>query len=126
MNKYQKLLDHAIELGIPVIAKNKIRDYDGCYNSITRTITITLENGKRETVYTLAHELGHAYYNHGIIGTKYSHNKDLYEETMKNEIEAWNYAIKLAKKWKFDNKSFREHIKWALVSAEHELRKVYF
>jgi hypothetical protein len=54
-------------------------------------------------VYTLAHELGHAHYRHGFA---YYEDHELYDGILDEEIAAWNYAGKLAKKFGFFNACF--------------------
>lgn len=118
MNKLQKLINLANEQDITLEFSNQMSDdYCGVYCHKTNTIRVSIwDGGPREWLYTLAHELGHAHHKHGK--TFYRGKTAAFNKIMKDELDAWNYAIKLAKKFKFDNKYFRKHICQALLNSE--------
>jgi Zn-dependent peptidase ImmA (M78 family) len=123
MSKTKKLLDIAKRKGVKVSFRSRI-NYLGVYDYNDDLIKIKKDvPSKREILYILAHEIGHAHYKHG----RYYKNTDTeaFEYIFDNEIEAWNYASRLAKRIGFHNKCFVKFRNDCLLISYRVLKKVW-
>ena len=85
-----------------IITEDTPECHDGCYDCDSNTIFIRTKLNPKRKLYTLAHEIGHAYYKHSSV--------DLYE-ALEEEQQAINYSMLLAKRFGFYSKQFEKEIK---------------
>jgi len=102
-SKIQQLLDIAKRRGVKVHFVKYLGNFLGQYDYKTHTIDIERRSCKREMLYILSHELGHAQYRHGEGDYD---GDDVWDSILSEEIAAWNYAGRLARKFGFFNTCF--------------------
>ena len=124
MSIRNQLVQIAKQDSIKVHFYRTLGNWNGQYDPKDHSIYISVgKRNKRDILYTLAHELGHAYYRHGNIF--YSDNIVAYNNILLEEIDAWNYATKLAKRFKFYTNTFIKHRNRTLGVAKIVLKEVY-
>lgn len=123
MTKTERLLRIAERKGVKVTFKRR-KSYRGVYDYPTHSIVINKDiSSRREILYLLAHELGHAHYQHGGMWVKTV--RGAFNYMWDNEIEAWNYASRLAKRVGFFNKYFVKCRNDCLGANLRVLKKVW-
>lgn len=125
MSKKAQLLKIAQQNGITVHFWHDYGNYNGEYIYKTHSVYVCVgKRSRRDVLYTLAHELGHAYYLHGQ--KQFDGIEDTYDSRLQEEIDAWNYATKLAKKFKFYNKFYIRHRNRTLGASQQMLKEIDF
>jgi len=131
MTTFDQLVEIANAMGCTVKFNKQIRNYFGQYDKNTNSIILSEHNLKtrQDKLITLSHEIGHAYYKHSISNSIIiAHCRDTVSSyqryrLLKQEKDAWEYAIVLARWFGFYSKKFKREMEKSIACSREEFRR---